>query len=117
MRALNIKLSNIKRYTKSIYNLYKHNLNNNLYNNMKNIIAKTVYIKLKLSKKGTLITQLYMLQKNYILQLLKNFEQVNNKRDENFSFLAKEKSFPKLILSIVFIYHFAINTISIGNIK
>ena len=59
MHIFNIRVSNIQKQIKPVYNLYKDNLNNILYSNIDNIITKIVYIKPELLKQNALIMQLY----------------------------------------------------------
>lgn len=50
MSALNIKVGHTQSHTKPVHDLYKDNLANILDNNIDNIVAKTVYTKLRLLK-------------------------------------------------------------------
>lgn len=85
MHALNIRVSNTQSHIKPVHNIYKYSRDNILDNNIDNIVAKIMYIKLESLKQNASVTQSYMLQNNDILLLSKNFQYTDSKADEHLS--------------------------------
>lgn len=117
MHILNIKVGNTKKHIKPVYNLYKNSLGNILNSNINDIEVNIIYTKFKPSKQIVLITQLCIPKNQNILQLSKDFKQVDNQKNKHYNSFVREKSSSKLLPTIVLANYFAINIKSISDIK
>lgn len=71
----------------------------------------------RLLRQSALIIQIYIIQNNNILYLLKDFRQIDNKGDKQSNFLISEIYFPRLLLNIMPVDDFAVSTRIISDIK
>lgn len=117
MCTLHMKIDNIQSYIKPVYNLNKDSLKNIIDSNIDNIINKIVYINLRPLRQGTSVMQLYIPYNNNIMQLSKDFWQVDSKADKYSNSLTNQKSSSRLPPSIILAIYSPINTRSIYDIK
>ncbi len=115
MRALNITVGDTQGQIEPIHNSYKDSLDDILDSDIDDIMAKTIHTKLGPLRQDSSITQPYTLQDIDVLQSSGDFSQASSRRDKLFSSLARVKSSPGLLPSIVPPDYSAINTSSISD--
>lgn len=90
MKTLKIKVKNMSKNTKLVYDLYKNGLNNVLNNNINNIIYSINLYPIKY----TILTIKLIIFYNFLL-LSKLFYKKTNSSNKNFSFLQNKIYYPR----------------------